>query len=373
MYLSRGVQDNNRVKMEISSILEYVTEKRFMGQSICTKVAVFPIKNSYLCRIVNLIEMNFRKLLFIAAAIAAVISCKKDKDEEALPTLDGTLKISGVESYVLVGQKCELTASGVTHPDGEEIGYYWKTTPTAPTACTTKVYSITFTDTLQTCSIYCYAFADGYSSSSASAYATVVKAGKKGSIQGIKYPTDGTYETVIGTQKWTMMNQTWKGDESKGVAFRDTEAMSDIYGRYYNYNDATLACEALGEGWMLPTKEDWETLEEYIKSTPDMGKSTAAALMADATFNGTTMWEYWPAVGDITNSTGFSAIPVGYANVLTNSFTGATEYAAFWTSTSVEDDDSMAYIKYLIYTEPDLYTDAVDKKSFGASVRCIKK
>lgn len=318
--------------------------------------------------------MNFRKLLFIAAAIAAVVSCKKNKDdEEMLPFLNGNLVISGLDSYVLAGQKCELRASGVSHPDGEAIGYYWKTTPTAPTACTTDVYSITFTDTLQTCSVYCYAFAEGYSSSSASAYATVVKAGKKGSIQGIKYPEDGTYETVIGTQRWTMLNQTWDGEESNSLAFKNSQAMADVYGRYYNYNDANLACQALGDGWVLPTKEDWDILEEYIKSTPDMGKSTAAALMADATFNGNTMWEYESAVGDITNATGFSAIPVGYANVLSGLFTGATEYAVFWTSTSVEDDDTMAYCKYLIYTEPDLYTNAVDKKSFGASVRCIKK
>lgn len=129
---------------------------------------------------------------------------------------------------------------------------------------------------------------------------------------------------------------------------------------------------------MLPTKEDWEKLETFVKAKTEAdptsyGKSVAAALMANASFNGDLILEYWPIVGDITNSSGFSAIPVGYANTEADTFHGPFEYAVFWTATSVEDNAEMAYYRYLICDQPDMFTGKAEKKSFGASVRCIKK
>ena len=92
--------------------------------------------------------------------------------------------------------------------------------------------------------------------------------------------------------------------------------------------------------------------------------------MANATFNSDDLWEYWPAVGDITNSSGFSAIPAGYVTFPTETFKGVNEYAVFWTA---DEEGDMAYCKYLIYNQPDVYTYLGDKVSFGANVRCIKK
>ena len=109
-----------------------------------------------------------------------------------------------------------------------------------------------------------------------------------------------------------------------------------------------------------------------VSVPPQHGKSVAAALMGDATFNSNTMWEYWPSVGDITNSSGFSAIPAGYTNLKGSTFDGVYEYAAFWTATE-GDNASEAYCAYLICDEPELFIGKRDKESFGASVRCIKK
>lgn len=327
--------------------------------------------------------MNIRKLIIAASLILAAIACKKEEESTVLPGLDGTLSIKGLPEFVSPGSSYELTPQGAIHPDGGELGYYWKISPTKPEACTTKVYTAAFSDTLQTCTVYCYAFAEGYSGSSVANYVTVVKGGKDGSIKGISFPEssfsteDATYYyQQIGSQIWTLNNT---AEKAYGKPYRNAEIMSDVLGRYYSYEDAVAVCQSLsseGKTWALPTLEEWKSMSDHVSSTlsdnPDAGKSLAAALMADATFNTMTMWKYRPKVGDITNSSGFSAIPSGYTNLLGTSFDGVYEYATFWTATEGEKS-SEAYCAYLFFEEPELSFGARDKKSFGASVRCIQK
>ncbi len=347
--------------------------------------------------------MKFQRLFYIGAMLLALASCKKDEDSTVLPSLNGRLRILSLPEFIEPGQTLTLKPSGVTHPDGKEVGYYWKVTPTMTKYDTTRytngldkpdasgqpsdgAFTHKFSDTLKTYTVYCYAFASGYSGLSASSYTTVVEGGKDKSIKGITFPSesveteDGTYYYgQIGTQTWTFNNLCEKGtDEDLGLPFRNAEVMSDVFGRYYNYADAAAACAALpGDEWKLPTEEDWNILENYIKkstaSDSGYGHSVAAALMGNATFNENQMWGYWPNVGDITNSTGFSAISAGYANTDSGNFTGAYEYAMFWTATENPDNASQAYCKYIICDQPEIFTRTSDKDSFGASVRCIKK
>jgi uncharacterized protein (TIGR02145 family) len=54
-------------------------------------------------------------------------------------------------------------------------------------------------------------------------------------------------------------------------------------------------------------------------------------------------------------------------------FKGYMEYAAFWTADTVADEEGMAYYRYIIANQPDLMIGKADTKSFGASVRCIRK
>ena len=112
--------------------------------------------------------------------------------------------------------------------------------------------------------------------------------------------------------------------------------------------------------------------------------------MGNAYFNGTRLWDYWPEVGDITNKSGISMIPAGYAmlgnknsspkadefydyNYPNAIFKGFMEYAAFWTADTVESEEGMAYYRYIIAKQPDLMIGKADTRSFGASVRCIRK
>ena len=98
-----------------------------------------------------------------------------------------------------------------------------------------------------------------------------------------------------------------------------------------------------------------------------------AALMGNAYFNGNLMWEYWPAVGEITNASGLSIIPAGFAMLSSNAkFVGLNEYAAFWTADTVADEEGMAYYRYIYCKEPEFTLGKADTKTFGANVRCVR-
>lgn len=325
--------------------------------------------------------MNFRKLFYIVALILAVISCKKEDEYQTSPSLNGSIRIIGLPEFISPGESVTLTATGVSHPEGEELGYYWKVSPSQTSYDTLDVFEHTFSDTLRTYTVYCYAFAKGYSNLSGISYTTIVRPGYNGSIKGIPYnriADDSVYVRhmpyyykKIGEQTWTLNNMAVRS----GIPFRNAEVMSEVFGRFYDFEEAKAACDSLskasGQNWVLPSRADWDVLESYISGKKDLGKSIAAAMTVNASFNGSDMWEYWPSVGDITNGSGFSAIPVGYSNVSAKSFDGSYEYSVFWTSD--EATETEAYYKYIICDQPDLFTSKGNKKSFGASVRCIRK
>lgn len=358
--------------------------------------------------------MGYRKLnsLIIIAACALVLgSCKKDDDSSTvLPSLSGTLKFD-VPEYIPQNAFIRMTPSGVTHPDGNNIGYYWKVTTPMPKADTTRyengldkngnpsdgTFKYTFPDTLKTYTVGCYAFASGYSYSNATRYCTVVKGGIDGSITGLGLSSAQTVEiegkkypyVTVGDVDWMCRNV---ADPSAGAPYMNYLAMDDVFGRYYSYEEALTICPS---GWELPTDADWTSLAEAAGAEePEVVhsdiKGVAAALMGDGSFNEEKLWEYWPEVGDITNAIGVSMIPVGY--VMLNDkdteaknhefidytypnaqFKGYMNYAAFWTADEVQDEDGMAYYRYVIATQPDLMIGKTSTTSFGASVRCIRR
>lgn len=348
--------------------------------------------------------MSLRKLnsIFMLAAIAlAAIGCKEDDDEVDLIYLDGNLTFT-LPEFVTPGQVLTFKPEGMTHPDDGEIGYCWKITPSMTQFDTTRFltglnkdgvpsdgsFTHTFSDTLQTYTVYCYAFAEGYSASSKTNYTTAVSPGLDESITGsgifakdpsISVNGNVMYYTTIGQLDWLRQNMAFTDG---GVPFRNSEPMDGVFGRYYSYEDALKACP---QGWRLPTCKDWEDLgriltgnteEDYLHGTIP---GIAGKLMANAYFNEIKMWEYWPSVGQLTNDIGLSLIPTGYANLGNkdnegrypeSKFTGVYEYAVVWTAD--KDDDGMAYYRYIYCDRPDFQIGKGDTDTFGAAVRCVR-
>lgn len=349
---------------------------------------------------------KLNSLLILAILAIAAVSCKDEEEETTYIFLNGTLTFD-LPEFVLPGEVLTMKPKGLTHPDDEIIGYYWKVSPTMNTYDTTRYanglttpdnygvpsdgsFTHMFSDTLKTYTVYCYAFAEGYSTSSKSHMTTVVAPGPEESItnSGISktsdpYITVGDnkfYYTTIGNTDWFKQNLAFT---ETGVPFRNGKAMNGVFGLFYSYEDALNACP---EGWRLPTDKDWNDMAKAVKGTDkeylhEIIPDIAGKLMTDASFNDVKMWEYWPEVGDLTNTSGLSMIPVGFTNLGVRAadgsfpnatFKGVYEYAVFWTADKAEDQEGMAYYRYLFCDQPDLMIGQGDTKTFGASVRCVR-
>ena len=210
----------------------------------------------------------------------AAASCKKDDDSESLPSLEGMLNFD-LPAFIKPKEVLILKPKGARHPDGKIIGYYWKVTPGMTQNDTTRYengltidghesdgsFRYHFPDSLGTYTVNCYAFAEGYNSSYASIYTTVVKGGLDGSITetGIsssdkKVTVDGTsyYYTSHNGLDWFRTNL---ANPSHGASYSNADAMLDVFGNYYSYEEALNACP---EGWRLPTDAEWAALANKL-------------------------------------------------------------------------------------------------------------
>lgn len=328
---------------------------------------------------------KLKSIVLLAVAALAVVACKDD-ETETLPSLSGLY--FECPHYVAPGQAVRMTPNAVKHPEGGEVGYYWRVTPTMSSNDTTDVYVHWFSDTLQTYTVSCTAFAEGYYGNTYTRNVEVVKSGLDGSVTetGImatdkKITVDGVdyYYRKIGNLEWFRNNL---ASVEGGTAYLGEEIVSDIFGRFYSYNDAVNACP---EGWRLPSEEDWMSLADALGS-PAASKyvsfqDVTSKLLVNAYFNSEAMLEYWPQVGDVTNESKLAFMPFGFANLgqvdesgkyPEAKFEGMAEYVAVWTADKVEGDEGMAYFRYIIADQPEMLVGKGDVNTFGAQVRCVR-
>jgi uncharacterized protein (TIGR02145 family) len=187
------------------------------------------------------------------------------------------------------------------------------------------------------------------------------------------------YNTVtIGTQVWMTENlkvtHYRNGDPIPNVNdntawstlttgaycnYNNTSGNGSTYGLLYNWYAVADSRNIAPAGWHVPTETEWLTLINYL------GDSAIAGGKLKET--GTTHWTS-PNTG-ATNETGFTALPGGYRNGFSGTFTAIGVIAYLWTST--ESSTVNAWFRYLDngsgYISRSTY-----KKSAGFSVRCIK-
>lgn len=330
-------------------------------------------------------------LIGLSLAAACLSSCKKDDDSSStLDYLDGSISSVSLPTYVSKGETFTLTPKGVTHPDtglAEDVGYYWTlswessakdTTKTEADKVSDGTFEFTTPSAVGTYTVGCVAFASNYYSLSWSGSITVVDPALDSTVSNAGYKPassfaddrDGNiyYTTSFAGKTWTRNNLFYK---EAGVSYDNCEAMDPIFGRLYNWKEANQVCP---EGWHLPSDAEFAQMANALgNGTFTAGadfKGIAGDLMVNAEFLGERMWEYWPQI-NITNKTGFSALPVGYATSSgeTSSFKGLDEYAAFWTSDS---DGDLGVYRYIYVKQDIIYAGSSDKESFRAAVRCVK-
>jgi uncharacterized protein (TIGR02145 family) len=325
--------------------------------------------------------MHINRIILISAIAAfALTSCKGD-ETETLKYLTGEPEFT-IPAYGVSGDRFELPSKGVTAEDGTTVKYYWYAEPISTHRDTVPVYYVNLTDSLCTVTVHCVAFAEGYNPSSPSHTITIVNSDrKKGSIKGLDFdqskdfsftdPRDGREywcTTVKGTD-WFKENLAYRG---AGVPLENCESTSDVFGRFYTWDEAVKACP---EGWRMSNLGDWSDAASVIlgenPDPKDRFLSIAGGFMGNIYFNGQRMWEYWPKVS-ITNDLRLSMTPMGYAvkRETGTAFKSQFDYAAFWTAD--EKDGEQAYYRYFYDESPDLFIGSAAKSSFAASVRCVR-
>lgn len=123
------------------------------------------------------------------------------------------------------------------------------------------------------------------------------------------------YKTVvIGTQTWMAQNLNYKTENS--YCYENDASNCTRYGRLYVWDTATTVCP---NGWLLPSKAEWEALFSAVG-----GLSTVLEVLKSTTG--------WDNNANGTDAFSFAAYPAGiYAEK--NRFDFLGKYAFFWSST----------------------------------------
>ena len=136
--------------------------------------------------------------------------------------------------------------------------------------------------------------------------------------------------------------------------YNDSEVNCKRYGRLYTWEAAQKGCSLLGEGWRLPTKDDWQRLAglygDTAKDSVEIRKIAYQALL----FTGAS--QFYALLG------GGRAPDGEYARLEAHGF--------YWTAT--ENDSSTAGFANFAKGSQSLYHQTDGEKTMAFSVRCIK-
>ena len=337
--------------------------------------------------------MNFNKTIIAALAIFALafVSCKKDDEEETYFSFEGGIEIEEyIPSYVTPGQVITMTPSGASKdsedPDTPVIYYSFLAKPFMSTRDTSNHWTYTVPDSLCTIELSVYASADGYYSLSSEFEIVVVDPEKSltnltfNQLGGtFKDPRDGRvypYTSVAG-KDWMEKNLAYCEFGKAYMSVEDSgyDAMTDIFGMYYTWNQALQACP---EGWRLPSDQEWTEMCQTLTDTPLTTLQTfpgiSNKLMCNARLNDKRLWTYYTISKPEPEASYMNFLPVGFANISgeTYYFESSLSSAAFWTST--EYDAEKAYCRYLYNNSKntDVQAHPLYKEFVATTIRCIR-
>ena len=115
-------------------------------------------------------------------------------------------------------------------------------------------------------------------------------AGGAGSTQGSA--KDQTLSGAIAFSKRMADGKEWTTanlhvNTSSSYCYDDAEPNCRRYGRLYTWESAQRGCQSLGDGWRLPTDDEWRQLAKHYgglgNDSPDKGRAAYTALLSGGT------------------------------------------------------------------------------------------
>jgi uncharacterized protein (TIGR02145 family) len=138
-----------------------------------------------------------------------------------------------------------------------------------------------------------------------------------------------------------------------------------IYGKLYNWYAVNDPRGLAPNGFHIPTNDEFNKLIHFLDPDFEIGYDNKAGKKLK-TVNG---WdEYKGQNGNGTNESGFSGLPGGGCNFLSEFFWNQ-EIGLWWSSSEYNKFEAWCW---LLYNESDSFQETYYQKNYGFSVRCIK-
>jgi uncharacterized protein (TIGR02145 family) len=325
--------------------------------------------------------------LLLILTLISLSSCKKDDPVDDTQYMEGSLVFS-LPKYIIANSQVNLEVSGITEPVSG-ITYKWNTTGFSVDSIAGQSVSVSAPAAWGDYSVIVTASHPDYASAVQTKSTTVIDPLSPSGFYGVVKTNDSITDTRDGNVYyykmydklyWFVTNLKWRG---AGRAYENEEALSEIYGRLYSWNEATGGVTSAGlgngpngicpEGWSVPTREDWENLGSTLKGSPvsfdDSWAGLGSAAAVNAKLNEKSMWRFSPD-NMKENGSGWNALPAGSS---TNNFTYYTNINqfGFWWSASQKDSKNGEY-RFIHFDSSNFPYNYADKSYFGASVRCVK-
>jgi uncharacterized protein (TIGR02145 family) len=152
---------------------------------------------------------------------------------------------------------------------------------------------------------------------------------------------------------WTTLNLDRQLDGS--FCYADAADNCAHYGRLYTWTTAKQACETLGDGWQVPTDQDWRGLASRYGGISSEGPDSGRGAFQELTYGGTS---------------GFNALLGGGRSPGGAGYARLGAHGFYWTST--EDGLGTAVFYNFAEGRHALFRQAEGEKERGFSVRCIQ-
>ena len=154
-------------------------------------------------------------------------------------------------------------------------------------------------------------------------------------------------------KRWTTRNL--DVDTVPSYCYQDKDVNCRRYGRLYTWESAQRACRALGDGWRLPTDEEWRRMAKQYggvsEDSDDKGKTAYKALMAGG-------------------SAGFNAL-LGGGRSEDGQYARGEAHGFYWTAS--ETDPSSGWFYNFAGGGQALHRQSGGEKPRAFSVRCIRE
>jgi len=174
------------------------------------------------------------------------------------------------------------------------------------------------------------------------------RSGKEQNLSG----TSGSSKRMADGKDWTTANL--NVNTSSSYCFEDAESNCRRYGRLYTWEAAQRGCQSLGDGWRLPTDDEWREMAKHYggvgNDSPDKGKAAYTALQSGG-------------------RSGFNAVLAGNRSV-DGQYERLEAHGFYWTAS--DNDLKSAPFYNFGKGSQGLYRQPQGQKQMAVSVRCVR-